>query len=90
MWCGINCSHLSRKPVLGRSVCASGNIDPGPRPRESLEHQFWINNAAKHFEKEGYEVREHPVKGNGAVDILATKPGHTVVVEVETGKSNTE
>jgi len=42
-----------------------------------------------HFEKKGYEVKcEHPVKGNGAIDILATRPGERVAVEVETGKSN--
>ena len=32
---------------------------------------------------------EHPIKGNGAVDILVTRPGETVVVEIETGKSDT-
>ena len=76
---------------LGRNVCASANIDPGARSRESLEHSFWANKVAKHFENEGYEVlREHPVKGNGAVDILAQKPGQNVSIEVETGKSNTK
>jgi predicted RecB family endonuclease len=50
---------------------------------------FWVNRTAKHFEKKGYEVRcEHPVKGNGAIDILAKRPGEKVAVEVETGKSN--
>ena len=29
------------------------------------------------------------MKGNGAVDILATRPGETVAVEIETGKSDT-
>lgn len=76
---------------LGRKVCASIHIDPGVRSRESLEHRFWVNRAAKYFEREGYKVlREHPVKGNGAVDILAKKPGQTVAVEVETGRSNTK
>ncbi len=28
------------------------------------------------------------IKGIGAVDILARKPGQTIAVEVETGKSN--
>ena len=73
----------------GRSVCTSIGIDPGPRPRESLEHRYWIGKAAEHFEKKGYEVtREHPIKGNGAVDILAERPGERVVIEVETGKSD--
>jgi len=42
----------------------------------------------ENFETEGYKVlREHPVKGNGAVDILAKKPGESIAIEVETGKS---
>jgi Holliday junction resolvase-like predicted endonuclease len=74
---------------FGRTVCSSVGIDPGPRPRESLEHSFWIRKAAEYFEKKGYDIsREHPVKGNGAIDILAQRPGEKVAVEVETGKSN--
>ncbi|MBW1939385.1 MAG: ATP-binding protein [Deltaproteobacteria bacterium] len=74
---------------FGRNVCSSHNIDPGPRTRQSLEHKFWVSRTARYFEKKGYEVRyEHPVKGNGAIDILATKPGQKVAVEVETSKSN--
>ena len=74
---------------LGRTVCSSHHIDPGPRLRESLEHKFWVSRTAKHFETKGYEVKcEHPVKGNGAIDILATRPGEQVAVEIETGKSN--
>ena len=75
----------------GRGICLSVGIDPGPKPRESLEHMFWVGRAARHFEQEGYEVtREYPVKGNGAVDILATRPGEKVAVEIETGKSDTK
>lgn len=74
---------------LGRTVCSSAAIDPGPRPRESLEHSFWVNRAARYFEQKSYDVVcEHPVKGNGAIDILAQRPGERIAVEVETGKSN--
>jgi hypothetical protein len=74
----------------GRAICSSLGIDSGPKPRESLEHMFWVERTAKYFEKEGYETeREHPVQGNGAVDILATRPGEMVAVEIETGKSDT-
>jgi len=73
----------------GSTVCSAHHIDPGPAWRESLEHKFWVNRAARQFEKKGYEVKlEHPVKGNGAIDILATKSGQKVAVEVETGKSD--
>ncbi len=75
----------------GRVLCSALGIDPGPQPRESLEHMYWVDRAARHFEQEGYEIRrEHPVKGNGAVDILAQRPGEKVAVEIETGKSDTK
>jgi hypothetical protein len=74
---------------FGRSVCSSMGIDPGPRPRASLEHSFWVNKTMKYHENKGYEVScEHPVQGNGAIDILAQRPGERVAIEVETGKSN--
>jgi len=73
----------------GRTVCASVNIDPGSKSPESLEHRYWVNLTAKHFQKQGYDVtREHPIKGNGAIDILAERRGNRIAVEVETGKSN--
>ncbi len=74
---------------LGRSVCSSAHIEIGARPRESLEHRYWVAQTAKYFEKQGYDVtREHPVKGNGAIDILAQRHGTRTAVEVETGKSS--
>jgi Holliday junction resolvase-like predicted endonuclease len=73
----------------GRSLCSSAGIKTGPRPRESLEHSFWVSRAARHFQAKGYDVScEHPVKGNGAIDLLAEGKGQKVAVEVETGKSN--
>ena len=74
---------------FGRTICKSNGIDPGPKNRESLEHRYWIQRTARFFEKKGYDVScEHPVKGNGAIDVLAERPGEKVAVEVETGKSN--
>lgn len=74
---------------LGRTVCLAAGIDPGPRSRTSLEHSFWVNQTMKYYEEKGYEVScEYPVKGNGAIDILAQRPGQLVAIEVETGKSN--
>ena len=70
-------------------LCSSAGIKTGPRPRESLEHSFWVSRAARHFQTKGYDVScEHPVKGNGAIDLLAEGKGQKVAVEVETGKSN--
>jgi predicted RecB family endonuclease len=43
------------------------------------------------LEGQGYEVvYEHPVQGNGAIDILATRPGERVAVEVETVESDVQ
>jgi Holliday junction resolvase-like predicted endonuclease len=73
----------------GRSVCFTAGIKTGPRPRESLEHAFWVSRAARYFQTKGYDVsHEHPVKGNGAIDLLAEGKGQRIAVEVETGKSN--
>jgi uncharacterized protein DUF87 len=73
----------------GRNVCSSIGIDPGPSPRASLEHRYWVTRTAEHFEDKGYEVSlEHPIQGNGAVDLLAERPGERIAIEVETGKSD--
>jgi hypothetical protein len=74
---------------FGRTVCSSAGVDPGPAPRASLEHAFWVRKAAAFFEQKGYDVVcEHPVQGNGAIDLLAQRPGEQVAVEIETGKSD--
>ena len=76
---------------FGRTAGSAVGVEPGPRPRESLEHSFWVKKATTFFEQKGYEVvREHPIKGNGAIDILAQRPGERVAVEVETGKSDVQ
>lgn len=73
----------------GRSICSSLGIDPGARPRASLEHSYWVRKVEQLFESKGYDVaREHTVKGNGTVDLLAERPGERVAIEVETGKSD--
>jgi hypothetical protein len=73
----------------GRVLCEAAGIDPGPRPRASLEHRFWVMKAAEHFEKAGYVIgHEHVIDGNGAVDLVAQRPGERLAVEVETGKSD--
>jgi energy-coupling factor transporter ATP-binding protein EcfA2 len=73
---------------LGRSVCADLQIDPGPHHRAGLEHRYWVARAEAHFTERGYDVsHEHVIDGNGAVDLLAERPGERIAIEVETGKS---
>jgi len=96
MWRPVHCQQpypgqvvLYELTELGRTVCSSAHIEINPKPCESLEHRYWVKQTAKYFEKRGYDVKhEHPVKGNGAIDILATRGSRRVAVEVETGKSN--
>ena len=74
---------------LGRSVCTTHGVDPGSVPRESLEHRYWIKKTHEYFEKQGYQItREHIIRGNGAIDLLAEKASERVAIEVETGKSD--
>ena len=74
---------------LGRTLCSSAHIETGFKPRQSLEHRYWVRQTSRYFEKRGYEVKcEHPVNGNGAIDIFAQRAGEKIAVEVETGKSN--
>ena len=41
------------------------------------------------FENQGYEMTlEHPVPGDGNIDLLAERPGERVAIEIETGKSD--
>lgn len=73
----------------GRQLCFSLGNDPGPLPRESLEHKYWVRKAADHYQNQGYEIDfEYAVKGNGTIDFRAKKPGQQIAVEVETGKSD--
>jgi hypothetical protein len=74
---------------FGRTACGTIGVDPGPRPRASLEHSYWVMKAAEQFEKKGYAVtREHVIQGNGAVDLLAERSGERLAIEIETGKSD--
>lgn len=80
---------LYRLTDEGRSICTPLGLDPGPRPRASVEHAYWVQRAAMHFEKRGFDVTaEHPVPGDGKIDLLAERPGERVAIEIETGKSD--
>jgi hypothetical protein len=73
----------------GLALCDSLGIDPGPPPRASLEHTFWAHRIARDFEEKGYKVAlEQPIDGDGIVDVVASRPGERVAIEIETGKSD--
>lgn len=73
----------------GRAVCGDLGIDAGCAPRTSLEHTYWARKVAEEFRANAYDVTlEQPIAGNGAVDLVAQRPGQRVAIEIETGKSN--
>lgn len=60
-----------------------------PYYRASPEHEYWKEQAARHYAARGYAVaKETPLPLGGAVDVSATKPDERVAIEVETGKSD--
>jgi hypothetical protein len=73
----------------GQTTCRQLGLDSGPVPRASLEHRYWVQRVTELFESQGYDVsHEHQVPGDGAVDLLAQRPGEQIAIEVETGKSD--
>ncbi len=72
----------------GRTFCAQAAIDPGPPPRSSLEHAYWIQKVADTYQDNGYEVTRECAVADGAVDLVAERPGTRIAIEVETGKSD--
>ena len=73
----------------GRTICGRAGIEPGPRPRAGLEHSYWALQVAEAYQARGYEVAlEHPVPGDGFVDVVAARAGERVAIEIETGKSD--
>lgn len=60
-----------------------------PYYRASPEHEYWKEQAARHYAARGYTIaKEAPLPLGGAVDVTATKPNERVAIEVETGKSD--
>lgn len=73
----------------GRTLCERARIDPGSRPRASLEHAYWVHRAAEEFRGRGYDIAlEFALPEGGAVDLVADRPGERIAMEVETGKSD--
>jgi hypothetical protein len=60
-----------------------------PRRRQPRRRLPALARAAEHFENRQFQVtQEHRIDGNGAIDLLAERPGERIAIEVETGKSD--
>ena len=73
----------------GRSFARRCGIEPGPAPATSLEHAFWVDRAAEHFRRDGYDIELESGVGRGrSIDLVARRENRRVAVEIETGKSD--
>jgi len=53
------------------------------------EHEYWKLRIAEHLRKNGYETKiECPLGEGKTVDIVASRDGQNIAIEIETGKSN--
>lgn len=53
------------------------------------EHEYWKHRVAEFFRERGYQVEiEKPIGEGKTVDIVATKEGERLAIEIETGKSD--
>lgn len=78
-------------------VSDSGNVwlkqegvEVRPFPKNAtIEHEYWKHRIAEDYRSRGYEVEEEvPIGGGQAVDLVASKDGQRIAIEVETGKSD--
>jgi hypothetical protein len=57
----------------------------------SLEHEYYKHIVTEDYRRKGYTVEEEVHIGEGrTVDLIATKDGRRIAIEVETGKSDVE
>jgi hypothetical protein len=53
------------------------------------EHRYWKKRLAEDLRARGYDVtEEYPLGGGKAIDLVATRNGERVALEIETGKSD--
>jgi hypothetical protein len=54
-----------------------------------IQHQFWVEKVANRLESAGYQVeREFPIGEGRTIDLVASKGGRKIAIEVETGNSD--
>ncbi len=62
-------------------------LEDGSPPQESLVHAYWKRYYAWRFAEHGFRVQLEAPRSGGRVDVLATRAGERVGIEIETGKS---
>jgi hypothetical protein len=74
----------------GRELLSSEGIKVKALPKNaSMTHEYWKRIVAEDYKKRGYTVEEEVSIGGGkTVDLVASKDGKRIAIEVETGKSD--
>ncbi len=80
----------SRKRALTvpKTAQAKLALDTPVDDRASLVHEYWKRYYAALFQVKGYRVELEASCRNGRVDVLASKSGKRIGIEIETGKSD--
>lgn len=80
----------SRKVLLRLTTAAREalGLNATSQRRESLVHEYWKRFHARRLSADGYDVRIEAPRQYGHVDVLATRDGRCVAVEIETGRSD--
>jgi len=72
----------------GRTVLDHDAVRVSNR-KGGAEHRFWMERAAETSRKAGYKVEvEVPIGGGKTTDLVATKDGKRIAIEIETGNSD--
>jgi len=81
---------LLKATEKGEEFLASEGVQVKTLPKNaSLEHEYCKKLVAEQYRQKGYNVEEEVHIGDGkAVDLVATKDGKRIAIEVETGKSD--
>lgn len=80
---------VSRKVLLRLSADAKKCLGMPRDPPGSggLAHEYWRRHYASMLERCGYAVQIEAPRNGGAIDVLGTRDGKTIALEIETGKS---
>ena len=80
----------SRKVLLRLTTAGAKalGLEDGSPPRESLVHAYWKRFYARRFAEHGFRTELEAPRSGGRVDVLATRAGERVGIEIETGESD--
>jgi hypothetical protein len=83
---------LLKVTETGMGLLASWGVDVKALPKNaSLEHEYWKKLVAEDYRRKGFTVEEEvPIGGGRAVDLVASKEGRRIAIEIETGMSDAE